>query len=731
MSHRLVRSHKYLFFIQLLWTFLMVTPAFSQNPVGYWPFDEGKGTKATDVTGSGHTANLVNGVRWTSGQFGGAISATPVGKQFVSIPPIDLSGTKAVTIALWSKRTYSVVGGNVLLEASPDYEHSSTGFAFLPDDPACQGVQASLHGDVGYVSNCYAQPSSGVWHHLALVFDKSQTGGNEVAFYVDGVLQTPSRSLAASTNTNTFGNNPVYLFSRAGALDFDTGSVSDLRIYNSALTAEQIQQIYNSAGLVSLSVAPASVTLKAGEQQRFAALGTYRDGSSRDLSNSVTWTATIPSVAAIDSGGVSLARVPGNTTIMATLARTSALAGVVVSSVIPNAVSTPSISYVQGNASTPQSSATTVNTSFTAAQAAGDLNVVVVGWNNSTSTVSSVTDTKGNIYIRAVGPTVVSGALSQSIYYAKNIASAAAGANTVTVKFSVATPYPDIRILEYHGADPKTPVDVVAANSGNSATSSSGSATTTNATDLIFAANTVTTLTSGAGSGFTSRLLTSPDGDIAEDQMLTSTGTWGASAPLSWAGPWVMQMVAFRTPADFTLSASPASVAVTPGNQGRSTLTTTISGGFNSAITLSASGVPSGTTVSFSPNPIAAPGSGSSTMTINVGSGTPTGNYTITVTGAGGGLQHTATVTLTVTTVVPPQVTLSWTASTSQVVGYNVYRSSTSGGPYTKLNSTLLTGTSYTDTAVQHGATYYYVGTSVDSQMNESAYSNQASATVP
>ena len=46
------------------------------------------------------------------------------------------------------------------------------------------------------------------------------------------------------------------------------------------------------------------------------------------------------------------------------------------------------ITYVQGNYATPQTPQTTVNVTYTAAQAAGDLNVVVVGWNDSTATVS-------------------------------------------------------------------------------------------------------------------------------------------------------------------------------------------------------------------------------------------------------------------------------------------------------------------------------------------------------
>ncbi|MGO9896122.1 MAG: choice-of-anchor D domain-containing protein [Bryobacteraceae bacterium] len=70
--------------------------------------------------------------------------------------------------------------------------------------------------------------------------------------------------------------------------------------------------------------------------------------------------------------------------------------------------------------------------------------------------------------------------------------------------------------------------------------------TTTNAPDLLFGANLVQTITTGPGSGFTERLLTSQDGDIAEDQMVTATGSYSAAAPLS-SGQWIMQMVAFRT----------------------------------------------------------------------------------------------------------------------------------------------------------------------------------------
>jgi fibronectin type 3 domain-containing protein len=65
------------------------------------------------------------------------------------------------------------------------------------------------------------------------------------------------------------------------------------------------------------------------------------------------------------------------------------------------------------------------------------------------------------------------------------------------------------------------------------------------------------------------------------------------------------------------------------------------------------------------------------------------------------------------------------------VAGYNVYRSSVSGGPYTKLNATPVTALTYTDSTVSAGATYYYVVTDVASDGTESVFSNQATAVVP
>jgi hypothetical protein len=76
-------------------------------------------------------------------------------------------------------------------------------------------------------------------------------------------------------------------------------------------------------------------------------------------------------------------------------------------------------------------------------------------------------------------------------------------------------------------------------------------------------------------------------------------------------------------------------------------------------------------------------------------------------------------------------VALTWTASTSTVAGYNVYRSTVSGSGYTKINSSLVVSANYTDSTVLSGTTYFYVTTAVDSSGTESAYSNEVSAAIP
>jgi hypothetical protein len=76
-------------------------------------------------------------------------------------------------------------------------------------------------------------------------------------------------------------------------------------------------------------------------------------------------------------------------------------------------------------------------------------------------------------------------------------------------------------------------------------------------------------------------------------------------------------------------------------------------------------------------------------------------------------------------------VHLTWNASTSQIIGYRVYRSEVSGSSFSPMNGTTITALSYDDATVSNGITYYYVVTAVDASGTESVYSNQVTAVIP
>src|SRR5260221_7900500 len=78
------------------------------------------------------------------------------------------------------------------------------------------------------------------------------------------------------------------------------------------------------------------------------------------------------------------------------------------------------------------------------------------------------------------------------------------------------------------------------------ATSSSGTLTTSVPNALLVAGNIVATSTSGPGASFTNRMITNPDGDIAEDRVAATAGSYSATAPMNSSGYWIMQMAAFK-----------------------------------------------------------------------------------------------------------------------------------------------------------------------------------------
>ena len=142
------------------------------------------------------------------------------------------------------------------------------------------------------------------------------------------------------------------------------------------------------------------------------------------------------------------------------------------------------------------------------------------------------------------------------------------------------------------------------------------------------------------GSGNSSLSVATKSTTPAGSYTLTITGTSG-----SLTHSTTVTLTVNPSP-DFSLSATPSSQTVVRGNSTSYTATIAAANGFNSAVSLSVTGLPTGATGTFSPTSVT--GSGSSTLNVTAASTTTAGSYTLTIKGTSGSLSHTASVTLVV-----------------------------------------------------------------------------------
>jgi hypothetical protein len=335
--------------------------------------------------------------------------------------------------------------------------------------------------------------------------------------------------------------------------------------------------------------------------------------------------------------------------------------------------------------------------------ATGSGNLIVVAWSSSFGTLptlTSVTDSAGNAYSEAGNARSVDAAASEmvDIWYARN---SKAGATTLTITPNPAGNTGAAVIWEFSNVDTISPLDQTSVLNSQpaSATPSGASVTTTAASELIISTlvpvGTINGITAGNsfindqtffGVGW-AHLITSSAGTYAP-QWNTSSGSYASST------------VSFKAASGSGTNPSNACDLATPYG------------------TIDAADVQAAINMAL----------GVTTCTANI-----VGPGVCNVVAVQRVINASLNGTCAIGNVpASHSSTLNWVASTSSnVTGYNIYRGTASGGPYTRVNSTLVAAVTYTDGTVQAGQTYFYVVTAVDSNSNESAYSNQAQATIP
>ena len=214
-------------------------------------------------------------------------------------------------------------------------------------------------------------------------------------------------------------------------------------------------------------------------------------------------------------------------------------------------------------------------------------------------------------------------------------------------------------------------------------------------------------------------------GSLSGSLTLTNNATNPAlSIPLSGSG----------VASALQLSANPTSLSfgsLTTGTSASQTVTLTNTG--NSSVSISQI---SSSGAGFSANGIALPLSlavGQSTSFTVMFAPASAGSLSATVTVVSNATSSPLVIALSGTgaTTVSHTVSLSWTPGAPTFSGFNVYRGTSSGGPYTRVDTSMVPSTSYLDASVSSGKTYYYVATEVDTAGTESGYSGEVSAVIP
>jgi hypothetical protein len=477
--------------------------------------------RASGQGGGGNPAPTVTGISPTSGTTAGGTPVTVSGTGFLAGASLSLGGAAASNVVVSNSTTITAT--------TPAHAAGAVNVAVTNTD----AQSGSLNNGYTYTTSNPAPTVTGISPTSG-----TTAGGTPVTVSGTGFLAGASLSLGGTAASNVVVSNSTTITATtpahaAGAVnvtvtntDSQSGSLNNGYAYTTSNPAPTVTGISPTSGTTAGGTA---VTVSGTGFLTGATLSLGGTAASNVVvSNSTTITATTPAHAA---GAV-------NVTVTNTDAQSGSLNnGYTYSS----GGGGGSIGFVQVNSATPVNNASPVSVAYPLAQTAGNLNIVVVGWNDTTATVSSVVDSRGNAYTLAVGPTSGT-SLRQSIYYAKSIAG---GSNTVTVTFSQAAFYPDVRVLEYSGLDPTAPLDVTAAAAGTSTSANSGSATTTSANELVFGAGTTGGTFGSAGTGFVTRIFT-PNSDIAIDKTVNATGGYNATSALRYSATWILQMATFR-----------------------------------------------------------------------------------------------------------------------------------------------------------------------------------------
>lgn len=213
----------------------------------FWPMNESSGSSLADVF-DGANATTSGGV--TLGEPGGLVEDSSTSTAFdgssgAAQANVNLSGTHELTIEFWMKWHEYGADDKLALEFTPNFNEHPGGFLVDPDaTPGSDFAVAIGQSSAGHNNNVlFERPSAEHWHYYAFVINTEASGETEITPYVDGHAVSYTK-LDSETGAGNFASSTLYWMSRDADNLFGAGSMQDLALYDTTLSAEAILEHY-------------------------------------------------------------------------------------------------------------------------------------------------------------------------------------------------------------------------------------------------------------------------------------------------------------------------------------------------------------------------------------------------------------------------------------------------------------------------------------------------------
>jgi hypothetical protein len=289
------------FFICIAVVLVAVVNVANADLISHWKFDETGGTIVADSK-DGNPGTIYGAASWSAGKLGNALNFNGT-NTYVDVGDkdnLDFGATTSFTIAAWIKAIQTPQGGAIVLKRRVGGEGTFyEGYKFvLSNNKLYLGMQDNSGNRKDIFGNTVVADNQ--WHHIAAVRDVSS---DKLYLYLDG---EPDATPVTDNTTGTLATSQSFWIGRQPYYNsYFNGGIDDVRIYNQALSAEEVRQLYfwEARNLVGLEITGLN-EVPDNNSVCYTTTAIYDNNSTEDVTLKASWSVDANCPATIDANGV-------------------------------------------------------------------------------------------------------------------------------------------------------------------------------------------------------------------------------------------------------------------------------------------------------------------------------------------------------------------------------------------------------------------------------------------